>query len=209
MSEKPKNVGPRPKGKSRQDIENELFLNNDSGDDNLINNSDSDSVSDSSKNTMDDSQDIPHEDNSLVEDQLAFEQLVEDEVPVVLAEEIPFEGPEPVHPLFLIVDGDEADDEDGDREGDIIDENDDGDMGQNMQLVGGPGLVRGVVAVPRGVRGGARWRGGARHQRVGRVRVRGGRGEGARARGGDRNRGRGRGRPRGRGRGRGQEMPAG
>ena len=120
MSEKPKKVGPRPKGKSRQDIANKLFLNNDSGEDNLINNSDSELDSDSSENTMDDSQDSQHEgqDNSLVQDQLTFEQLLEDEVPVVLAGDIPFEEPELVHPVFLAdLDGEEANDEEGDRDG--------------------------------------------------------------------------------------------
>ena len=227
MAERSKKVGPRPRGKSTEDIENELNLNSDSGDDNLINPSESESDSSIDGN---DSQD-----NSLIEEELTLAQLEADQIPVIVErvyQEAPdeFEGPGPVPPEFLAAvedPGEEADDENVEEE--VEQEvahdqvqgeeevHDDGDVGQNMHLVGGQGLFRRVLAVPRGVRvrGGRAWRG------RGGATFRGGIGRGERGRG---NRGRGdaprprrgrggpRGRPRGRGRGgrgRGQDLPAG
>ena len=71
MAEKPKKVGPRPRGKSNDDIEKELYLNEDSGEDYLINADESDS--DSSEN---DSQN-ESQNNSAVEEELLFNEIVE------------------------------------------------------------------------------------------------------------------------------------
>ena len=87
MAGKPKKVGPRPRGKSNDDIEKELCLNEDSGEDYLINADESDS--DSSEN---DSQN-ESQNNSAVEEELLFNEIVEDRVPFDVEIPIVFEGP--------------------------------------------------------------------------------------------------------------------
>ena len=111
MAENSKKVGHRPRGKSTEDIQNELNLNSDSGEDNLVNSGSDDS---------DDSQNEGDGHDFLVEVQLTFDQLEEDLIPVFVAEDVP----------RWMTD----------------DSIDDGDIGHNIQLVGGPGLVRRDVA---------------------------------------------------------------